>query len=157
VLAATLTPGLLLAGCGGAGSAGPGVPATTTPGATLSTEVTPVGRVLATGAGDTLYDFVLDSPSHSACVAQTCTYVWPPLTATATPTVAHGARAPLVNLLRRPDGTEQVTYGGHPLYTYTSDTAPGMVSGQGVSQSGGQWFVVAPDGRQITTSFSVVP
>jgi predicted lipoprotein with Yx(FWY)xxD motif len=34
---------------------------------------------------------------------------------------------------------QQVEYNGHPLYTYTGDTAPGQMNGEGV---GGVWFVV---------------
>ena len=152
---AVVTVALGLAACGGSGAGSSAEPATTTPGVTLSTEASPVGPILATGSGHTLYDFVLDSPYQSACVSATCTFVWPPLTVTGTPTVAHGAHANLVALIRRPNGAMQVTYGGHPLYTYTSDTAPGMVNGQAVNQSGGQWFVVAPDGQPVTEPFSV--
>jgi len=156
--------GLLLTGCGpgplatSAGTNTSGTPATTTPGVTLSTEPTGPSsdpRIVTTGSGHTLYDFTLDTPTTSGCTSSTCTYVWPPLTVTGTPTVGPGLKASLVGTIRRPDGTMQVTYGGHPLYTYVSDTTPGDVSGQGITQSGGQWYVVAPDGRQITTAFSV--
>ena len=34
---------------------------------------------------------------------------------------------------------QQVEYNGHPLYTYTADTASGQMNGEGV---GGVWFVV---------------
>jgi predicted lipoprotein with Yx(FWY)xxD motif len=33
---------------------------------------------------------------------------------------------------------QQVEYNGHPLYTYTGDTAPGQMNGEGF---GGVWFV----------------
>ena len=149
--------GLLLAACGPgplATSGGPttsGAPATTTPGVTLSTESSPVGPILATGSGHTLYDFSLDTSTTSGCTSSTCTFVWPPLTVAGTPTIGPGLKAALVGSIRRPDGTMQVTYGGHPLYTYVSDTAAGQISGQGVTQSGGQWYVVGPNGNQITT------
>ena len=39
----------------------------------------------------------------------------------------------------RPDGTNQVTYNGSPLYLFTGDKAAGTASGQGVE---GKWFVV---------------
>jgi hypothetical protein len=35
----------------------------------------------------------------------------------------------------------QVTYNGHPLYTYSGDAAPGDAKGQGKL---GKWFVVTP-------------
>jgi len=31
--------------------------------------------------------------------------------------------------LKRSDGATQVTYNGHPLYTYVGDTAPGLANG----------------------------
>ena len=154
-LSAVIAVACTLAACGGSGSAAPTVPATTTPGVTLSTEASPVGPILATGSGHTLYEFASDSATHSACQSASCTYVWPPLTVVGAPTVAHGLHPALAGTLRRPDGDLQVTYGGHPLYTYTSDGVPGSVTGQGVNQSGGLWYVVGPNGRAITTTFSV--
>ena len=38
----------------------------------------------------------------------------------------------------------QVTFYGHPLYTYASDTAAGQATGQG---SGGVWFLVDAEGQ----------
>ena len=49
----------------------------------------------------------------------------------------------------------QLSYGGHPLYTYNLDVTPGMVTGQGFDQDGGLWYVVGAKGQQITTPFSV--
>jgi hypothetical protein len=34
-------------------------------------------------------------------------------------------------------GSTQATYNGHPLYTYTADTAPGQANGNGINASGG--------------------
>ena len=158
VLLATLLGGtpLALAACGD----GPSVTRsaespTTTPGVTLSTERSPVGRILSTGSGQTLYDFVLDTPGHSACVSATCVLLWPPLLVQGTPTVGQGLDPSLVGTIRRPDGSLQVTYGGHPLYTWISDTQPGLVTGQATNNEGGSWFVVSPAGKQITAAFAV--
>lgn len=146
----------LLAACGGGPGVGSSVaPPTTTPGATLSLESSPVGPILATGTGHTLYDFALDRPGHSACTSSVCVVAWPPLIVHGPPTVAHGVRRSLVGTITRPGGTEQVTYAGHPLYTWSGDTSPGMVTGQALNNAGGLWYVLGPSGRQITTSFSV--
>jgi predicted lipoprotein with Yx(FWY)xxD motif len=123
--------------------------------ATLSVAASPAGSILTTGAGYTLYDFVPDTPTSSACVSVTCVFLWPPLVVTGPVTLGPGLKASLVGTIRRPDGATQVTYGGHPLYTYNSDVRPGMVTGQAIDQAGGLWYVVAPSGQQITTPFSV--
>ena len=52
----------------------------------------------------------------------------------------------------RSDGSTQVTYDGHPLYTYSGDPAPGDTNGQGVNTFGALWWVVAPDGKVVMTS-----
>jgi predicted lipoprotein with Yx(FWY)xxD motif len=51
-----------------------------------------------------------------------------------------------VGTITRDDGTKQVTLNGHPLYTYSGDSAAGDVAGQGV---GGGWWVVGPDGAKM--------
>ena len=43
----------------------------------------------------------------------------------------------------------QVTYAGHPLYTYAGDAKPGDVQGQGLDQFGAEWYVLAPSGQKI--------
>lgn len=148
--------GALAAACGGTTATIASESPTTTPGVALSTERSPVGRILATGSGHTLYDFAVDTPRHSACVSATCVLLWPPLLAKGTPTVAHGARPSLVGTIRRPDGTRQVTYGGHPLYTWSGDAQRGMVTGQAIDNEGGYWYVITPSGRQVTTAFTVM-
>jgi predicted lipoprotein with Yx(FWY)xxD motif len=40
---------------------------------------------------------------------------------------------------RRAGGSEQLTYNGHPLYTYIGDTAPGQARGNNLNLNGGLW------------------
>ena len=54
----------------------------------------------------------------------------------------------------RSDGKAQVTYNGHPLYTFAGDQKPGDTSGQGVNAFGGLWYVVSPAGNQVTGTSS---
>jgi predicted lipoprotein with Yx(FWY)xxD motif len=122
---------------------------------TLTLQKSPEGPILATGGGNTLYDFVPDTPTHSACTSEVCVFQWPPLTTTGPITVGKGLRHALVGTLQRPDGSTQVTYGGHPLYTYNLDVTPGMVTGQAVNEDGGLWYVLNAHGSQITTGFTV--
>jgi predicted lipoprotein with Yx(FWY)xxD motif len=43
-------------------------------------------------------------------------------------------------------GSTQATYDGHPLYTYTADTAPGQAKGNGLNVEGGVWHEVTASG-----------
>lgn len=149
--------GGLVAACANATvtTSGYTVTPTTAHGVTLSTEPSPVGRVLATPSGYTLYDFTPDTPANSACTKGLCVRLWPPLLTTGTPTVGKGLDASLAGTVRRPDGQLQVTYGGHPLYRWIGDSRPGMITGQALLNVGGYWYVISPHGGQITTNFSV--
>ena len=39
-------------------------------------------------------------------------------------------------------GSHQLTYNGHPLYTYIGDTAPGQARGNNLNLNGGLWHEV---------------
>ncbi len=58
-------------------------------------------------------------------------------------------QADLVGTIQRPDGTTQITYAGHPLYTYVQDQTAGDITGQDVNQFGGDWYLVSPSGDKI--------
>lgn len=130
-------------------------PPTTDDALTLTLQHSPEGPILATGGGDTLYDFGPDTPTQSACLNDGCVFQWPPLVLDGPIRVGPGVKRSLVGTLRRPDGSTQISYGGHPLYTYNLDVQPGMVTGQAIDQDGGLWYVIAPSGAQITTPFTV--
>jgi predicted lipoprotein with Yx(FWY)xxD motif len=42
--------------------------------------------------------------------------------------------------LTRSNGSAQVTYNGHPLYTYVGDSAPGQANGNHIRLNGGWWY-----------------
>jgi predicted lipoprotein with Yx(FWY)xxD motif len=151
---------LLLSACSSGGGANvttlSGTP-TTDSSLTLTLQHSPAGLILATGGGDTLYDFVPDTPTHSACVSNVCVFQWPPLVTSGLVRLGKGVEHGLVSTLRRPDGSTQLTYGGHPLYTYNGDVAPGVVMGQAINQDGGLWYVLNAQGKQVTTGFTVTP
>jgi hypothetical protein len=46
-------------------------------------------------------------------------------------------------------GARQVTYAGHPLYTYIGDAGPGDTSYVGQSQFGGKWFALNATGQIV--------
>ncbi len=47
-------------------------------------------------------------------------------------------------------GGRDVTYNGHPLYTFVSDSRPGAITGEGNKTFGGPWWVVSAAGNAIT-------
>ena len=59
-------------------------------------------------------------------------------------------------MTRRADGKRQVTYAGHPLYTFAGDTKAGQTTGEGLTNFGASWDVVSASGRAVepTTSDS---
>jgi predicted lipoprotein with Yx(FWY)xxD motif len=155
VLAALVVGALTLAACGGGSVTTLSSPPTTDTGLTLTVQHSPAGAILATGSGATLYDFVPDTPTRSACLNDGCVFQWPPLASTGAVRVGAGVNRALVGTLRRPDGSTQLSYGGHPLYTYNMDVKAGMVTGQAIDQDGGLWYVLSPSGHEVHTAFSV--
>lgn len=104
-------------------------------------KVAHVGTVLVDRAGHTLYHFTADSANKVACTGA-CAHLWPPLVlpkAMRAPTAAAGLRG--FSTIKDPNGLRQVTYRGHPLYTYSGDTKAGEARGQGLL---GKWFAVTP-------------
>lgn len=148
LLGTLLGAAILLAACGSSARTAPSHQAA---GPTLEVRTSPYGPILTTGAGYTLYMFSLDTSGHSGCPSGACTALWPPLLVKGHPVVGKGIDPSLVGELTRPGGSHQVTYDGHPLYTYTPDTSPGAITGQDLEQFGGKWYVLAPDGKVITT------
>src|SRR5919197_2927327 len=78
---------------------------------------TPLGRILVDSRGRRLYLFEKAKSRKSVC-AGSCAVFWPPLLTTAKPRAGAGVTASLLGTTRRAGGTLQVTYGGHPPYTF---------------------------------------
>ena len=147
---------LALASCGGGGNdataASPPPKTASGKSATLGVASTSLGKILVDSQGRTLYLFQGDTGTKSNC-SGACATNWPPLTS-AKPTVGKGASASMIGTTKRSDGTAQVTYNGHPLYTFAGDSSPGDTSGQGVNAFGALWYAVSPAGQQVTASAS---
>jgi predicted lipoprotein with Yx(FWY)xxD motif len=119
-------------------------------GAKLKVQTTSLGRILATGRGLTVYMFTHDQVNHDTCVAISgCTGIWPLVTSSGTPTLGPGVKRSLVGAIKLPGGARQLTYAGHPLYTYIADAGPGDTSYVGQSQFGGRWYALSPTGRIV--------
>lgn len=103
--------------------------------------------ILVDAKGFTLYDFHKDKGNKSACYGA-CASTWPPLTTSEAAKATGGAEASKLGTTKRSDGTLQVTYAGHPLYTYVADTKPGMAKGNDFSSFGAQWYALKPNGEE---------
>ena len=147
---------LIAAGCGGSSSsssssasAGPGSTGKST---TVSATETPeLGEVLVDSKGFTVYTFAKDQGTTSSCYGA-CEGAWPPVLVSGNPTVGEGADSAEVGTTKRKDGTTQLTYAGHPLYTFVEDKAPGEVNGNGVEGFGGVWNAVDESGTAPVAS-----
>jgi predicted lipoprotein with Yx(FWY)xxD motif len=151
---------LAVAGCGGGGN-GSGATASTTPkaattpqpataaGAAIHVANTKLGKVLVNSKGRTLYLFKKDVGKKSACFGMCATF-WPPLRTSGKPTAGSGAHASLLSTTTRSDGKPQVTYNGHPLYTFMKDKKAGDTNGEGLTAFGGRWFAVSASGKQVS-------
>ena len=109
---------------------------------------TALGKVLVDARGRTLYLFEKDKRGVSACFGACATY-WPPLLSPAKARPGSGVRASLLGVTRRANGKRQVTYAGHPLYTYAGDTKAGQTAGEGLKNFGASWDVVSATGRAV--------
>ncbi|MFD9699886.1 hypothetical protein [Lentzea sp. NPDC059081] len=107
------------------------------------------GQVLADREHYTLYLNTQDgtNPPKPTCVEPECTLVWPPLLAAGGKFEAPGVDPSLLGTVKRPDGLEQVTVGGHPVHRYVDDEAAGDITGHGVDD---RWFAVGPNGAPVS-------
>jgi predicted lipoprotein with Yx(FWY)xxD motif len=105
------------------------------------------GLVLVSSEGLTIYDFHKDRGKTSSCYGA-CARDWPPLLTEGKPQVGNGAKASLLGTTERRDGTTQVTYAGHPLYTFAEDKKPGEANGNDVSAFGAEWYALEGNGEE---------
>ena len=120
----------------------------------VSTWCSAYGAILVNGKGYTLYASSADTAKKSAC-ASACATIWSPLTVSGVPKLAPGLKKSLVGDITRANGSHQLTYDGHPLYTYRADTGPHLVNGQRLKGFGGTWYIVsAKTGKLITKKLS---
>jgi predicted lipoprotein with Yx(FWY)xxD motif len=158
---------LVLAACGGSSNssssggastpsyganAAPSAPKSSAPtssaASVVSAKSSSLGTFLVDAKGQTLYLWDADHGAMSTCNGE-CATDWPPLTTKSAPKAGAGVKASLLGTSKRADGTQEVTYAGHPLYTFAGDTAPGQTTGQGSAAFGAPWWVVTPAGKAI--------
>lgn len=164
LLLLVMAVGLAIAGCGSSsGSSGGGMygggsastaakeaggPAAAGTVAVVAVGSSPeLGQVLVDSKGFTLYDFHKDKGTTSACYGG-CAKVWPPLLSEGAPKPSGGVMASKLGTTKRTDGSEQVTYAGHPLYAYVADKKPGDATGNDFSSFGAQWYALKANGEE---------
>jgi predicted lipoprotein with Yx(FWY)xxD motif len=139
----------VLAACGSSGTS-TGASSSSTPSAATSAAAAASGlktakvgsaTVLTNTKGFTLYSFAPDTATKSACNGA-CAATWPPVKA---PANTAAVKAPFATITRT-GGSTQLTFHGHPLYTFTGDTAPRQANGNGVNTFGGLWHVAPASG-----------
>ena len=107
-----------------------------------------LGRVLVDAHGKTLYVWAHDKTSKSTCNGA-CAQYWPPLVTKGRPQAIAGANSKLLGTSRRGDGRMQVTYAGHPLYSFVQDTKAGQTNGESLTDFGGRWDPVSAAGKAV--------
>ena len=130
---------LLFVAVAGAG----GAPAATV-GGTAALKTGKVGSVtvLTTAKGLTVYTFAADTtPGKSSCYGS-CAAYWPPVTGAPSAAGIPGS----FGTITRTGGVKQVTWNGHPLYTYVGDHGPGTAAGNNLNLNGGLWKEITISG-----------
>src|SRR3984957_20070015 len=148
-----------LAACGSSGgAASSSPPANPSAAASASAAATAEGlktakvgsaTVLTNAKGFTLYSFAPDTSTKSACNGA-CAAAWPPVKA---PASASAVKAPFATITRS-GGSTQLTFHGHPLYTFAGDSAPGQATGNGSTAFGGVWHEAPASGKAPTGTSS---
>ena len=145
VIALSLFMAMFISACGSSTTTGGGPYGGSSSSAVIQTATVPVKgqseTVLTNAQGKTLYYFTADSATQSA-LARKCVPIWPPLlfTGSGGPTSSTSLTGKLS--VQTDVNGNQVEYNGHPLYTFSGDTAPGQANGQGLF---GVWFVATPN------------
>lgn len=132
--AALAAGGLALAACGGGSTAkvssgasgGGGAYGAAASTATTAVHSGPMGKYVTDAKGRSVYIFSADTSAMSTCHGA-CAQVWPAVTS----------------------GGTQVVLNGHPLYYFAHDTAAGETNGEGITNFGGTWTLVRPNGSPV--------
>ena len=139
----------LITACGGSSATtATSVTSAGSRGTVATTQVAGYGNVLASASGEALYLLTADPRAGSKCTGS-CTARWRPLTVRGRPTAGPGVDAALLSTFKRANGSEQVLYNEHALYTYAG---PGVSGGAGIASDGGHWYLVSPSGKAIKTT-----
>ena len=146
----SLAIALTIAACGSSSkssssSAGASTPATSATSSSSTALVKSASNsklgstVLTNTSGMTLYALSGESAGKFICTGAACEGVWHPVIASGASTTSAGVGS--LGTVKRPDGSEQVTYKGMPLYTFAQDRKAGEANGEGIKDVG-TWHAV---------------
>jgi predicted lipoprotein with Yx(FWY)xxD motif len=132
------------AAAGSGTAAGGEAPAAGTPQVLKIAQLAGFSPLLVNAKGRTIYRFDGDSndPPTTTCV-EDCLRTWQPVLAPNGVEVDAGLEEDLVGTVERPDGDQQLTLNGWPLYYFHQDLGLGQTAGHG---TGGAWFAISPTG-----------
>lgn len=98
--------------------------------------------VLVTSTGMTLYSLSVEKKGKFVCTKSAeCLVIWHPLLVPKGKAVKGPVK---LGTIKRPEGGSQVTYQGHPLYTFAEDKKPGDAKGEGLKDVGTWHSVKVP-------------
>jgi predicted lipoprotein with Yx(FWY)xxD motif len=117
-------------------------------GSLVALKKTTLGSILVDARGRTLYLFAKDRSGVSACNTACLSY-WPALTSRAAPRAGTGVQKSMLRLTKQTNGVRQVTYAGHPLYTFVGDKSAGATTGEGLQNFGAGWYALAANGHKV--------
>jgi predicted lipoprotein with Yx(FWY)xxD motif len=132
-------------GNGGGGNAGGG--GESKPGIEITTADSQFGQALFDSDQRAIYYFDKEQTEMSECYGD-CAVAWPPVLTEGEPQAGGEADAKLLGTTERDDGSLQVTYAGRPLYYYVDDPV-GQIACHNVSEFGGLWLAVQPNGDPV--------
>ena len=115
--------------------------------------------VVISSSGRTLYALSPETSRHLLCKSAECFKVWPPVTVKSSKVklkATSGVQGHL-GILRRSNGTLQVTLRGEPLYRFSGDSGKGQAHGQGIESFGGKWHAVTASSNEATSKPTTPP
>jgi predicted lipoprotein with Yx(FWY)xxD motif len=107
------------------------------------------GTILYDASGQPIYLFDAERTSRPKCYGE-CADAWPPVLTKGKPQAEGSVRSELLGTTRRSNGSTQVSYAGHPLYFYAHE-GKYQVRCHNVTEFGGTWLVVQPNGKPPAT------
>lgn len=118
--------------------------------AKLQLRKTRLGTILVNSRGFTVYAFTKDGRNRDNCQkSSACLRVWPAVTTVGSAVTGPGVKRSLIGTIRIKGGATQLTYAGHPLYTYIADAQPGQTSYVNILQFGGRWPALNASGQEV--------